>query len=197
MIFSRMTARSLGFEFDLRGRIDDNWSVIADYTHDDVRTVEGASSYDPLTLIATQLAIASAELPGSPRNYGNLRGTSIFGARSITRPPRPMRKSTPRAVSIALSQARAPNFARMSRLWLSISRRMGHIRNLVARERHAGVIGQRRSCGGGEGEPQFLCAVTPSLSGKEARSTRGRRRGVKNRRRSPISALQKKRRALY
>ncbi|MBU3890638.1 MULTISPECIES: hypothetical protein [Methylosinus] len=118
-----MKASSLGFEFDLRGRVDDNWSVTADYTHDDVRTVEGAGSYDPLTLIATQRA--GAELPGSPRNYGNLRGTSIFGARSITRPPRPMRKPTPRAVSIALSQARAPNFARMSRLWLSISRSHG------------------------------------------------------------------------
>jgi iron complex outermembrane receptor protein len=65
-------ARSQGFEFDLKGRIDDNWSVIANYTHDDVRTVEGASSYNPLTLITTQLAIAGAKLPGSPRNYGNL-----------------------------------------------------------------------------------------------------------------------------
>ncbi|WP_400770375.1 TonB-dependent siderophore receptor [Methylosinus sporium] len=65
-------ARSQGFEFDLTGRIDDNWSVIANYTHDDVRTVQGASSYNPLTLSATQLAVAGTKLPASPRNYGNL-----------------------------------------------------------------------------------------------------------------------------
>jgi iron complex outermembrane receptor protein len=65
-------ARSQGFEFDVTGRIDDNWSVIANYTHDDVRTVQGASSYNPLTLITTQLAVAGTKLPASPRNYGNL-----------------------------------------------------------------------------------------------------------------------------
>ncbi len=65
-------ARSQGFEFDLTGRIDDNWSVIANYTHDDVRTVEGSPSYNPLTLITTQLAVSGKTLAGSPRNYGNL-----------------------------------------------------------------------------------------------------------------------------
>ncbi|MBY6243805.1 TonB-dependent receptor [Methylosinus sp. Sm6] len=65
-------ARSQGFEFDLTGRIDDNWSVIANYTHDDVRTVQGALSYNPATLITTQLAISGSKLPASPRNYGNL-----------------------------------------------------------------------------------------------------------------------------
>jgi iron complex outermembrane receptor protein len=65
-------ARSQGFEFDLTGRIDDNWSVIANYTHDDVRTMQGASSYNPLTLITTQLAISGSKLAASPRNYGNL-----------------------------------------------------------------------------------------------------------------------------
>jgi iron complex outermembrane receptor protein len=65
-------ARSQGFELDIAGRIDDNWSVIANYTHDDVRTVQGAPSYNPLTLITTQLAISGSKLAGSPRNYGNL-----------------------------------------------------------------------------------------------------------------------------
>ncbi|MBG0812529.1 TonB-dependent receptor [Methylosinus sp. H3A] len=65
-------ARSRGVEFDLMGRIDDNWSVIANYTHDDVRTIQGALTYNPATLMTTQLAVAGNKLPGSPRNYGNL-----------------------------------------------------------------------------------------------------------------------------
>ena len=56
-------ARSQGFEFDLTGRIDDNWSVIANYTHDDVRTVQGALTYNPATLITTQLAVSGSKLP--------------------------------------------------------------------------------------------------------------------------------------
>ncbi|PWB83787.1 MAG: TonB-dependent siderophore receptor, partial [Methylocystaceae bacterium] len=64
-------ARSQGVEIDLTGQIDDNWSVIANYTHDDVRTVVGAAT-DPATAYARQLAVAGSILPGSPRNYGNL-----------------------------------------------------------------------------------------------------------------------------
>jgi iron complex outermembrane recepter protein len=64
-------ARSQGFEFDLTGRIDDNWSVIANYTHDDVRTVVG-SPLNPATEITTQRPVAGFKLAGSPRNYGNL-----------------------------------------------------------------------------------------------------------------------------
>jgi iron complex outermembrane recepter protein len=64
-------ARSQGFEFDLTGRIDDNWSVIANYTHDDVRTIVGTAT-DPLTAYSRQIAVAGSILPGSPRNYGNL-----------------------------------------------------------------------------------------------------------------------------
>lgn len=64
-------ARSQGFEFDLSGRIDDNWSVIANYTHDDVRTIEG-SPLNPAREFYTQLAVAGYKLGGSPRNYGNL-----------------------------------------------------------------------------------------------------------------------------
>ncbi len=85
-------ARSQGFEFDLTGRIDDNWSVIANYTHDDVRTVEG-SVLNPLTEITTQRAVAGNKLPASPRNYGNLwvkydadgdfRGLSLGGGVSV------------------------------------------------------------------------------------------------------------------
>ncbi|MBG0810559.1 TonB-dependent receptor [Methylosinus sp. H3A] len=64
-------ARSRGFEFDLTGRVDDNWSVIANYTHDDVRTLVGTAT-DPLSAYTRQIAVAGGILPGSPRNYGNL-----------------------------------------------------------------------------------------------------------------------------
>ncbi|WP_255608815.1 TonB-dependent receptor [Methylosinus sp. Sm6] len=86
-------ARSQGVEIDLTGRIDDNWSVIANYTHDDVRTIQGAPSYNPSTLMTTQLAVAGYKLPASPRNYGNLwvkyeadgefRGLSVGGGVSV------------------------------------------------------------------------------------------------------------------
>ncbi|PWB95144.1 TonB-dependent siderophore receptor [Methylosinus sporium] len=64
-------ARSQGFEFDLTGRIDDNWSVIANYTHDDVRTLEGSSA-NALAVYNGQLASPGKALASSPRNYGNL-----------------------------------------------------------------------------------------------------------------------------
>jgi len=49
-------AHSRGFELDLIGRVDDNWSVIANYTHDDVRTVVGTAT-DPLTAFSRQIAV--------------------------------------------------------------------------------------------------------------------------------------------
>lgn len=64
-------ARSQGVEIDLTGQINDSWSVIANYTHDDVRTVVGTAT-DPNTAYARQLAVAGSILPGSPRNYGSL-----------------------------------------------------------------------------------------------------------------------------
>ncbi|ATQ68811.1 TonB-dependent siderophore receptor [Methylosinus sp. 3S-1] len=64
-------ARSQGIEFDLNGRIDDNWSVIANYTHDDVRTLVG-ESVDPASQLTKQRLVAGYKLPASPRNYGNL-----------------------------------------------------------------------------------------------------------------------------
>ncbi|WP_161914531.1 TonB-dependent receptor [Methylosinus sp. C49] len=86
-------ARSQGLEFDLTGRVDDNWSIIANYTHDDVRTVQGAPTYNPATLITTQVAVAGYKLPASPRNYGNLwvkyeadgqfRGLSLGGGVTV------------------------------------------------------------------------------------------------------------------
>jgi iron complex outermembrane receptor protein len=86
-------ARSQGFEFDLTGRIDDNWSVIANYTHDDVRTIVGTAT-DPNTAYSRQIAVAGSILPGSPRNYGNLwikydaegplRGLSVAGGVNVS-----------------------------------------------------------------------------------------------------------------
>lgn len=64
-------ARSTGLEVDLTGQINDQWSVIANYTHDDVRTVSG-SPLNPLTEITTQRPVAGFVLAGSPRNYGNI-----------------------------------------------------------------------------------------------------------------------------
>lgn len=86
-------ARSQGFEFDLTGRIDDNWSVIANYTHDDVRTVVGTAT-DPQTAYSRQIAVSGSILPGSPRNYGNvwikydadgdLNGLSLAGGVNVS-----------------------------------------------------------------------------------------------------------------
>ncbi|PWB88420.1 TonB-dependent siderophore receptor [Methylosinus sporium] len=85
-------ARSQGFEFDLTGRIDDNWSVIANYTHDDVRTIDGTAT-DPLTAYTRQIAVSGSKLPASPRNYGNiwikydaageLKGLSLGGGLTV------------------------------------------------------------------------------------------------------------------
>ncbi|WP_246659902.1 MULTISPECIES: TonB-dependent siderophore receptor [Methylosinus] len=86
-------ARSQGFELDLTGRIDDNWSVIANYTHNDVRTIIGTAT-DPVTAYNRQIAVAGSILPGSPRNYGNLwvkydadgdlRGLSVAGGVNVS-----------------------------------------------------------------------------------------------------------------
>ncbi len=64
--------RSQGLEFDLTGRVNANWSVIANYTHDDVRVVQGVERPNYATEITTEQAIAGNVMPGSPRNYGNL-----------------------------------------------------------------------------------------------------------------------------
>ena len=56
----------------MTGKVNDNWSVIVNYTHDDVRTMVGALSYNPATLINTQTAVSGKVLPASPRNYGNV-----------------------------------------------------------------------------------------------------------------------------
>lgn len=86
-------ARSQGFEFDVKGRIDDNWSIIANYTHDDVRTLEGSQA-SPIAVYNGQLAAPGKVLASSPRNYGNLwlkyeadgelRGLSLGGGLTVT-----------------------------------------------------------------------------------------------------------------
>jgi iron complex outermembrane receptor protein len=64
-------ARSQGIEIDVTGKVDDNWSVIANYTHDDVRTIEGSVA-DSVTVFNRQLSVAGFVLSASPRNYGNI-----------------------------------------------------------------------------------------------------------------------------
>ncbi len=64
--------RSRGVEFDLTGRVNDNWSIIANYSHDDVRVVTGVLVPNFATEITTEQAIAGNVMPASPRNYGNI-----------------------------------------------------------------------------------------------------------------------------
>lgn len=64
-------ARSQGFEFDLTGHFNDNWSIIANYTHDDVRTINGISA-TPLVVFNRNIPAPGSVLPANPRNYGSL-----------------------------------------------------------------------------------------------------------------------------
>ena len=58
-------------EFDLTGRVNENWSLIANYTHDDARVTIGAP-YNPVTEITTENAVVGNQLPSVPLNQGNL-----------------------------------------------------------------------------------------------------------------------------
>ncbi len=64
-------AESKGVEFDLTGRVNENWSLIANYTHDDARVTIGAP-YNPVTEITTENAVVGNQLPSVPLNQGNL-----------------------------------------------------------------------------------------------------------------------------
>ena len=64
--------RSRGVEFDLTGRVNENWSLIANYSHDDVRVAKGVLTPNFATELTTEQAITGNVMPSSPRNYGNL-----------------------------------------------------------------------------------------------------------------------------
>jgi iron complex outermembrane recepter protein len=85
---------SKGVEFDLTGRVNENWSLIANFSHDDVRVKEG-SQFNPLdpTDIINESAVAGNRFPGVPANAGNLwvkydalgdlKGLSVAGGLSV------------------------------------------------------------------------------------------------------------------
>ncbi len=85
-------AQSQGVELDMTGKINDNWSLIANYTHEDVRVVSG-SPYDPLTEIQNELPVAGNWLTSVPANAGNIwikydadgdfRGLSLMGGVNV------------------------------------------------------------------------------------------------------------------
>jgi iron complex outermembrane recepter protein len=64
-------AESKGVELDLTGRVTENWSVIANFTHDEVRVIT-ASNYNAATEITTENAVIGNRLPSVPANAGNL-----------------------------------------------------------------------------------------------------------------------------
>jgi iron complex outermembrane recepter protein len=82
--YDLLSARSHGVEVDITGRIDRNWSVIANYSHVDARVTQGISE---LSLISSQsrncpasdpfnlcndAPFAGNRMPGVPDNTGNL-----------------------------------------------------------------------------------------------------------------------------
>jgi iron complex outermembrane recepter protein len=63
---------SKGVEFDLTGRVNENWSLIANFSHDDVRNKQGSAVLTDPTDILNEDAIAGNRFPGVPENAGNL-----------------------------------------------------------------------------------------------------------------------------
>jgi iron complex outermembrane recepter protein len=64
---------SKGVEFDATGRVNENWSLIANFSHEDVRVTQGsaATSTDPNSPVF-EAFIAGNRFPGVPENAGNL-----------------------------------------------------------------------------------------------------------------------------
>ncbi len=82
--YDLLSARSHGVELDITGRIDRNWSVIANYSHVDARVTQGISELsliqsqssncptsDPFNL-CNDAPFAGKRMPGVPDNTGNL-----------------------------------------------------------------------------------------------------------------------------
>jgi len=73
LFYDLLSARSHGAELDITGRIDRNWSIIANYSHVDVRVTKGSpfDFADPLDLYA-DAPVTGNRLPGVPDNTANL-----------------------------------------------------------------------------------------------------------------------------
>ncbi len=76
----------------MTGRIADNWSVIANYTHDDVRTIQGVLTFNPATVITTgsgggqearRPAQELRQSVGEIRRRGALKGFAVGGGVSV------------------------------------------------------------------------------------------------------------------
>jgi iron complex outermembrane receptor protein len=77
-VFENIDARSKGVEVDITGRLDENWSVIANYSHDDARITKDLNA----SAIAAGLVRGcnpftnggntGCQLAGIPRDSGNL-----------------------------------------------------------------------------------------------------------------------------
>lgn len=96
-IFSAVAGavESQGAELDITGRINENWNLIANFGHDDVRIKQGSPPdliNDP-TDVLNENFIAGNRFPGVPANTGNLwvkydalgdfRGLSIAGGLNV------------------------------------------------------------------------------------------------------------------
>lgn len=85
-------AESKGVELDISGRVNDNWSLIANFTHDDVRVTKAGYS-DPTTEQSTEAPVIGNRLPVVPTNAGNfwakydadgaLQGLSVAGGVNV------------------------------------------------------------------------------------------------------------------
>ncbi|WNV03791.1 TonB-dependent receptor [Candidatus Methylospira mobilis] len=71
--FLPAAAESRGVELDITGRLSDHWSVIANYTHDDVWYTSGQPyiASGPNATLTTEYAVAGLRLPNAPADMGN------------------------------------------------------------------------------------------------------------------------------
>ncbi|TDX62101.1 iron complex outermembrane receptor protein [Methylosinus sp. sav-2] len=70
-VYDLLDAESKGVEMDITGRVDDNWSIIANYAHTEARVTKGEAfnPADPLDL-SKEAPVAGHRLPGVPDNMG-------------------------------------------------------------------------------------------------------------------------------
>jgi iron complex outermembrane recepter protein len=71
-VYNLLDARSRGVELDITGRLDENWSLIANFSHTEAKVVKGSpfNPKDPLDLV-NEAPVAGTRLPGVPDNMGS------------------------------------------------------------------------------------------------------------------------------
>ncbi|KAF0129965.1 MAG: hypothetical protein FD139_1443 [Methylocystaceae bacterium] len=72
-VFDLLDARSQGVELDITGSIDDNWSVIANFSHLGTNVTKGTTPprTDPFDFVS-QVPVAGKRLPAVPDNMGSV-----------------------------------------------------------------------------------------------------------------------------